>query len=265
MPPAPPFRPLEPRGFGGGLTGPVPRDLWILLGIVFVTFSLQFFASTAILPALFRLSPAVWRAGFLWQLATYPFIGAGSPSFWFLLELLIVFMFGKDVFYRLGRRRFWWLLVGAGVVAGVVAVLVQLLYEALGGGSVLAPPFVLMQGQHLLLTVLVAAFATLYRDATIYLLFVLPVQARWFLPLEIVFAFLGFLSTRDLAGFLGLCAAVGLTFVWLSQRPARGQVRDAWLRAQQWWFRRRLDRLRRKSGLRVVKDGGDSERDRYLH
>ena len=31
-----------------------------------------------------------------------------------------------------------------------------------------------------------SAFATLYRNATIYLMFVLPVQARWFIWLEIL-------------------------------------------------------------------------------
>jgi hypothetical protein len=74
-----------PSGGGGfGLTGPVPRDIWILLGVVFATFSLRFFESTALLPEFLRLSSAVWQRGFLWQLFTYPFIGTGVPGFWFV-------------------------------------------------------------------------------------------------------------------------------------------------------------------------------------
>ena len=69
-------------GGGYGLGGPVPRDLWILLGTVFFTFSLQFFSATAGLVAALRLSPQLWRAGWIWQPFTYPFAGSGAPSFW---------------------------------------------------------------------------------------------------------------------------------------------------------------------------------------
>ncbi|MEE8137986.1 MAG: hypothetical protein V3T81_03810, partial [Thermoanaerobaculia bacterium] len=69
---------------GVGLTGPVPQDLWILLGLVLGTFSLRFFAATAWLPELLELTPLVWQRGLLWQLVTYPFVGSGAPGFWFL-------------------------------------------------------------------------------------------------------------------------------------------------------------------------------------
>ena len=88
-----PFRGPGGGGFTGGLAGPVPKDIWVLIGVLFVTFSLQFFQSTAWLPALLRLTPAVWMRGFLWQLVTYPFIGLGAPNFWFVLALLIMVMF----------------------------------------------------------------------------------------------------------------------------------------------------------------------------
>lgn len=254
------------RQFGGGggggttlgLTGPVPRDLIVLLATVFVTFSLQFFAVTAVIPALARLTPAVWQRGFLWQLLTYPFVGVGQPGIWFVLELLILFLFGREMFQRLGRRNFWNLLVWVGTIAAVVAVVVQLVAAA--AGTLPSTAFALMQGQRMLLAILIAAFATVYGRATILLFFVLPIQARWFLGLEIVFAFLGFLSTRDLAGFLGLCAAVGATYLFLSPGPARGNLRELWLRTQERWFRFRLDRARRRRGLRVVR--GERSRDK---
>ena len=53
-------------GFGGsGL--PVPKDLIGILVALFATFSLQFFEGAAIIPALFRLTPAVFR-GFGWPI-----------------------------------------------------------------------------------------------------------------------------------------------------------------------------------------------------
>ncbi len=238
-------------GFGGGLAGPVPRDVWVLLGTLFFTFSLQFFAATAWIPALLRLTPAVWQSFFVWQLVTYPFAGIGAPSFWFLIELLILFMFARDILFRLGRRKFWLTLVRAAAVAAVAAVIVQLL-TAWATGSVGANAFALMQGQHMVVVIVIAAFATLLGDATIYLFFVLPIRARWFLGLEILFAFLGYLGTKDLAGFLGICAAVGWTWVGLRYGGSARHWREAWLRLQSGWIRLRLAWMRRRRGIRLV-------------
>ncbi len=243
---------------GGGLTGPVPRDIWLLLGIILVTFSLRFFPTTAALTALLQLTPLVWMRAFVWQLVTYPFAGSGTPDFWFVLELLILFMFGRDVLSRLGRRGFWQVLLVGALVASVTAVVVQLLFRL---GGVLPGPtaFALMQGQHMLLVILIAAFATLAGQATIYLFFVLPVQARWFLGLEILFAFLGYLKTRDLAGFVGICAAVA--FTWASLSPGGVQInpREGWLRLQAWWIKTRLGYMKKRRGFTVVQ--GDKRDD----
>ena len=194
---------------GGGLTGPVPRDIWILLGIIFATFSLQTFETTARLISQLRLTPQFWQNGFLWQVLTFEFIGTGRPDLWFMIGLLILFMFSRDLILRLGSKHFWQFIVLASGFAGLIAVAVQILIGVFGFTSFGTLPFVLMQGQHILMAILIAAFAVLNAHATIYLFFVLPMPARWFILLEIVFAFLGFLQTRDLAGFLGICAAVG--------------------------------------------------------
>lgn len=245
-----------------GLGGPAPRDLLILIAVLFVTFSLRFFAATKIVPALLQLTPAVWRSGFLWQLATYPFIGWGSPGIWFLVELLILYMFGRDVYFGLYRRHFWRLILWSSIGAAVVAVGVQAL-AALTGSPEESPPFLIMQGQRMLLTIFIAAFATAHKDATIYLFFILPIRARWFLGLEIVFAFMAFLGTRDLPGFLGICSAVGLSYLYVrsggSLLGGKRTFRDLRLRLERWWIQKKLDRARRKRGLRVIQ--GERDRD----
>lgn len=248
--------PAAGRGaiFGGGLLGSPPKDVVVLLAVLFVTFSLHFFNPTAPLIAVLRLTPAVWRAGFVWQLATYAFAGVGGPDLWFLLALLIVYLFGRDAFHRLGRRRFWTLIAYGVVGSALVAVAVDAV--AALAGPPRWPAFTLMQGQQVLAAILVAAFATLNRHATILLFFVLPMPARWFLWLEIVIAFLGFLASRDLPGFVGICAAVGITYGALDPRGPRRALREGRLRLQQWWLRQRLGRARRRRGLRVV-PGGD--------
>ncbi|HEX5757927.1 MAG TPA: hypothetical protein VF121_01930 [Thermoanaerobaculia bacterium] len=254
---------------GLGLGGPAPRDLLVLLAVLFVTFALQFLAPALVAPL--RLGSDAWRSLWLWQLATYPAAGFGAPSLWFLLELLMVFWFGRDVYYQLGRRRFWRLLAGGALAAGAAAVAVDAA-RALLAGSEQSFLFPLMQGQRMVLAVLVAAFATLNRDATIYLFFVLPVAARWFLWLELLIAFIGFLqmpvpgAPRDLPGLLGIVTAVGLTWWTLSRRGARPGLRESRLRVERWFLERRLDRQRRKRRLRVVREEpGEVRKGPWVH
>jgi hypothetical protein len=252
-------RPIRPSFAGAGWSGPTPRDVWLLLGIVFSTFSFQFFAATAWIPAMLRLTPAVWQRGWIWQVVTFPFAGIGAPSLWIVLELFILLLFSRDVFLRLGRKRFWRLLLGVSASAGVIAAIIALL-QGLAGAPLLDLGMPLVQGQRTLLAILIAAFATLNGDATIYLFFVLPIRAKWFLGLEILFAFLGFLGTHDLAGFLGICTAVGVTWWCLSGgRPAG---RALWLEFRQRYLKARIARLRKKSGLTVLPGGRD---DPWVH
>ena len=270
-------RPLSGAPTLGGLGGPVPPDVIALLAVVFVTFTLQFFEVTLAIPAFLRLSPEVWRGGQVWRLVTYPVAGRGGPGIWFLLELFILFWFAKDVFWRVGRRRFWSLLGWGAIAAGLAAVATELLAVWVPGASGPAP-FTLLQGQRTLLVILIAAFATVFAQATIYLFFVLPIQARWFLWIEIVFAFMGFLGTRDLAGFVGICAAVAVTNRSLASRRLDRSLRELWLRFEQRRIRFKMDRMRRRRGMRLVKgerperggrpghDGdGERRREPWIH
>lgn len=260
------FQRASRSGYGGGFggfPGPPPRDLVVLLAVVFATYAMQFFAALALVPALLRLTPAVF-AGFVWQVATYPFAGWGAPSLWFLLELLVLYWFGGEVFWRLGRRRFWRLVMVSTVGAGLAAVLVEgLAWLAAGGLSPAA--FQIMQGQRMLITIMIAAFATMFGEATVLLFFVLPVKARWFLWIEVAFAFIAYLGSKDLAGFVGICGAVWLT--WLQLQPGGPQVGlkrlrlDLKRRIVEW----RLGRLRRKRKFDVIDGGGGPDRDRWIN
>jgi hypothetical protein len=141
------------------------------------------------------------------------------------------------------------------VVAALVAVLVEVLVELTSGVPALTAPFSLMQGQRVLLTITIAAFATLNRDATILLFFVLPIQARWFLWLEVLFGFIAFLATKDLAGFAGIVTAVGVTYASLVSGGPRRMLREWWLRLQKRRLQVELERERRKRKLEVLEGG----------
>jgi hypothetical protein len=255
---------MSSGGFGTLGGRPTPPDLLALLVVAGVTFVCQFFASTAgWLPAL-RLTRAVWQEGWVWQLLTYPFIGFGAPSLWVVLQFFLLFWFGRDVFARLGRARFWRTTLAACVGAGCVALAV----EAGLGAAGLWPErsaFLLLQGQQILLTVIVAAFATLYASTTLLLFFVVPVRAIWFLGLEILLGFLGFLWSKDLGGFLGICTAVGLTYALLAPRQARGLPRRLWLRLEKAWLDARLAWLRRRRGIKVIQGGKGGRPGPFVH
>ncbi|HVS14081.1 MAG TPA: hypothetical protein VMV46_09155 [Thermoanaerobaculia bacterium] len=251
-----PGAPTRTLSFGSG--APPSRDVIAMLVIVGVTYSLAAF-TTAV--DVLRLTPMAWR-GWLWQLVTYPWIGAGRPSIWILLELLILYWFANDARHLLGRRRFWNLFLWATGGAAVAAVVVQLALTLAGVATPTA--YGLMQGQRMLILVAIAAFGTLRADATILLFFVLPVHARWFLWIEIAIGFVGFLAIKDLPGFVGICAAVGLTVVLLRPGRGRGLARESRLRAERWWIERKLGRMRRKSGLRVVR-GERRDDDPWVH
>ena len=257
----------QPMGMGGGNSAPPPRDILILIGVLFVTYSLQFFEATRGIAWLFRLSRSIWESGFVWQLATYPFIAELSSPIWFLLSLLIIFWFGRDVYRYLGQRQFWQLMAWGLGTAAAVAVVAQILLDMGGLGGPNA--FVLMRGQGIILTVLIAAFATVYGNATILLFFVLPLKARWFIGLEILFAFMGFLTTKDFAGFLGICVAVGLVFQILSGGGLRRSLRELRLRLERRILEARLRRMRGRSGLRIVKppppDDDDGSNGPWVH
>ncbi|MEX1308793.1 MAG: hypothetical protein AB1Z65_00065 [Candidatus Sulfomarinibacteraceae bacterium] len=258
--------PTQPqRGFGGmgGLTDgpPPPRDLIMLIGVLFATFSLQFFEGARGLVDMLGLNLGIFK-GYLWQLVTYPFVATPRSGFWFLLELLIIFWFGRTVFFGLGQRRFWRVFLVSAVSAAVAAVVVEWITLAISP-SFVHLPFIAILGQRMVLMILIAAFATLHGQATILLFFVLPIKARWFLWLEIVFAFVFyFLPYKDVAGFVGVCVAVFLTYSMLMPGGPRRVIRTWRKRLEEKILRARLDRMRRSRRFDVI-DGGDN--DEVIH
>lgn len=239
-------------GSGGfsGLTGPIPRDLLALFGVLFVTFSLSFFDTTSRLIGLLLLSPDVWR-GYVWQIVTYPFVGIGG--LFFLVTLIFLYMFARDVFYGLGRRHFWRLVLSAAIGSALIALLVDLLMRLAGFPA--ANAFRLMQGQSLFWALFVAAYATANRGATIYLI-IFPIEARWFLALEALMIFIGFLFTKDLPGLFGMYAALGIGVGYVRSGGKGLRLRELRLRMERRLIQWRLDRGKRK--FRVIP--GDRDR-----
>ncbi|MEL7059414.1 MAG: hypothetical protein AAGN46_05240 [Acidobacteriota bacterium] len=258
------MRSASPFGGGGrppaqfAMPGPPPRDILILIVVLFATFSLSAFASGWAVVRLLQLSSQVWTRGFVWQVLTYPFASDYSGGLFFLLTLVMVWWFGGDVFRALGRRRFW-TTFGLAALAGALAALLVQFLMSLGGG---AAPIQLLQGSRMVIAFAIAAFATLFGHAQILLFFVLPIRARWFLWIEVLFAFMAFLSTQDFAGFIGLLAIIGVTYVLLSGDGPGRMLQRLGLRFRKSRIEREMKRRRGRSNLRPI-DGG--RRDPWVH
>lgn len=232
------------------MPGPPPTDIIWLIGVLFFTYAIDSFATGRGLVAMLQMTSLSWSRGFLWQPLTFPF-AADFTGLWFLLSGLIIWWFGGDVFRALGRRRFWRTFLTATVSGGVAAALVDALLHALGWAA--AYPFVLMQGTRVVTAVLIVAFAALFANATI-LLIVLPIRAGWFLWIELAFVVVGFLSTKDFPGFVGMVTTIAITHWSLTGDGPLRRLDRLRLRLQRWWITQQMKRQRGRSGLRLVED-----------
>lgn len=137
------------------------------------------------------LSPQGLAHGFVWQLVTFQFLHAGL--FHLIMNLIVIYFFGRPLEGYFGRRRFLWLYLGSGVAGGLLQTLLAVLIPQHFGGSVV--------GASAGAFGLVAAFATLFPDRTLTLLlfFVLPVsmRARTLLWISIALALFGILVPTD--------------------------------------------------------------------
>jgi membrane associated rhomboid family serine protease len=120
-------------------------------------------------PGWLPLSAQGLEHGYVWQLVTYQFLHAGWLHLFF--NCWAIFIFGRELEDLLGARKFLALYFSAGIVGGVVQVLVALLWPQYFGGPVV--------GASACAFGLVAAFATLYpeHELTLFLYFI-PVQLR---------------------------------------------------------------------------------------
>lgn len=65
----------------------------------------------------FGLSLHDLKQGYVWQLVTYMFLHRGFLHI--LLNMLVVYMFGRELERILGARRFVWLYLGSGIMGGL--------------------------------------------------------------------------------------------------------------------------------------------------
>jgi len=107
---------------------------------------------------------------YVWQLVTYQFLHAGWVHL--LLNCWAIYIFGTELEYLLGGRRFLTLMFSSGILGGAVQILTAMIWPQLFGGAVV--------GASACAFGLVAAFALIFpeRELMMLLFFVIPVRMR---------------------------------------------------------------------------------------
>ncbi len=193
--------------------------------------------------------------GKVWQPFTYTFFNTDPINL--LFALLGLWMIGSALEQRWGTRRFVTFYFATSALAALATALVGLVSPQVRGAQYF--------GNWAAIEALIAAFAIQQPDAQI-LLYVVPVRARFMLPLSAGMTVL-FMLMRGWVPYLPQLFGLGAGVLFAGGLSSRHLL----LRAQMWWLDRRL----RRGKLRVVRreDGDDPFRgrrgktgsDKYLH
>jgi membrane associated rhomboid family serine protease len=165
--------------FGYGLP-PVIKNLMIVMGAVFVLQMVGFSIDDLVgysLEELFGLVPiAVWQKLRLWQLASYIFLHGDVSHI--LFNLLALWMFGGELENYWGSRRFLFYFFFCGVGAGLCTVLLSPYqrFPVIGASGAIYG--------------LLLAFGWLFPNRLIYIYFLFPIPAKYFV---ILYGFLEFI------------------------------------------------------------------------
>lgn len=193
-----------------GLGSSPPRWLIALMGVLVAGLVGQYLDALAPYVAALRLAPEVWEDGQLWRLVTYALMGSGSLSLWGLSTLVLLYWLLIDTLRVLGRARLRAMMLGGVLAASVGATVAQFASDQVGGPGCDWGPFWMMQGQTVLIAVLVASFAARNRGSTlshVTLMLGLRIPSRWLVPIQLIGAAIGLVTTGDLGGFIGIATA----------------------------------------------------------
>ena len=164
-----------PRGYRFQWRGLVPPAIKTLLIACTAVFAVQTFlgafspAGSAFFETRFGLVPYAVLRGYIWQVGTYIFLHAGI---WHLLiNLLVLWMFGKDLELTWGSRRFYSYFFLCGMGAGLINVVAKAVLVHFGIGTFHVGPTMGASG---------AIFGILLAMAVLY-----PHQQVWVFPFPV--------------------------------------------------------------------------------
>ena len=197
---------------------PALKKLMIIMGAVFL---LQMLVSGSINFYLGLVPILVWRKFFLWQLFTYIFLHGGISHL--LFNLLSLWMFGGELENYWGSKKFLFYFFFCGIGAAICTV-------------ILTPyQFIPIIGASGAIYGILLAFGWLFPNRLIYVYFLFPIPAKYFV---IIFGLLEFFyfSTEGTGGGIARLTHLGgllfgliyMAYPYIHQKIRRDYYKRKW-------------------------------------
>ncbi len=231
-----------------------PGVKWLIISnvviyIIQVLFVDARFMGRTILDA-FNLMPYDVLRGAIWQLVSYMFLHGGISHI--LWNMLALWMFGGSVEETWGTRRFLQYYFICGIGAGVCVVIANLLF-----GNIHQPTI----GASGAIFGVLLAFAMLFPEAEILIMFLFPVKAKYavmiFGAVELVFAVQGGSTVSNFAHLGGLLVGYIYFRTQFSTRRPRLAAATPSFSLGTWWRDYKMQRAKRKFQVYMKKHGSD--------
>lgn len=204
---------------------------------------------------IFGLRASTFLRGAIWQPVTYLFLHDPTGFGHILFNMLTLWMFGADLEREWGTRRFLKFYFVCGIGAGLCDITANLLLRS---GSV---PTIGSSGA---IYGILLAFGLLYPTRTVFFSFLFPIQAKYFVLIIGVIAFLSSFNRQSAVSNIAHLGGMLFAYVYLRFRLHRldlGLHLDLIGRYQQW--RRR--RLQQKFKVYIRKQEQNRDRDRWVN
>jgi membrane associated rhomboid family serine protease len=233
VPRAPSYRSIA-YSFGPGRVGPAIK--WLIWANV-IAFLIREVFSDYVITYLALAPELVLTRGWIWQIVTYMFLHADVVHL--LLNMLTLWMFGTELERLWGTRAFLKYYFLCGIGAGICTILVALLPFDFAANVYLRPTV----GASGAIYGLLLAYGVIFKDRPIYMWFLFPVPAKWFVI--ITGALVLWSSITDPTGGTAHMAHLGgmiFGYVYLKT----GQRGGPWLELKYRYTKWRMNRLRKR-------------------
>jgi membrane associated rhomboid family serine protease len=227
-------------GFGATLT-PVGKKMLIMYASIYVLVLICEHWLAIPIYGLLALSPPGSGFFHFWQIVTHPLVHDPGAPIGFLINCLVFYFFAGIIESALGTRRF----ITLYCIAAAGAMVIGLPFSRLAAFSF---PYAGMMAS---LLALIVIFGLLNPEATILLMFVLPIKAKYISYGTVVVTALTFLAKANVHGAYHLG---GILFAYLYFRPPGHFLNANWWR----WKYFEFTQKRRRSRFTVI-DGKNKD------
>jgi membrane associated rhomboid family serine protease len=231
---------------------------WLLIinSAIFVAFFFLGLVSPGFARALLALlgvSASSFLRGMIWQPFTYMYLHDPTGFGHILFNMLTLWMFGADLERDWGTRQFFKYYTLCGVGAGLCDVVVNLVLGSGGGPTI---------GSSGAIYGILLAFGLLYPTRTVYFSFLFPIQARWFVVIMGVIAFMSSFNRHSAVSNVAHLGGMLFGFVYLRFRLNRLTLGWNVSSSYQQWRRRRMQR---KFQVYMRKLDSQRDQDRWVN